>query len=147
MKIFSDMPCADGGYLLSDESKLMIKEMNEFMHGLTMEDLSILVGKRFKFPIYPEADYMKLDISYLDMSQRAFNAIKRSNINTVEELATVIESESDLRNFRNLGAKTAKEIMLSLLFYQYSHISNDSKDKYMNKLLEMNGIYINKKVA
>lgn len=141
MGVFADKPYVNGRYILSDTSKNYILEMNTLMNGLTMDDIRVLVGNRFRFPVYPDAEYMQTDILALDISQRAYNALRRGQISTIDQLANNINYEGDLRNFRNLGEKTAKEIMLSLLFYQYSHIAENRRPAYMKRLLAINGIH------
>ena len=105
MGVFADKPYVNGRYILSDTSKNYILEMNTLMNGLTMDDIRVLVGNRFRFPVYPDAEYMQTDILALDISQRAYNALRRGQISTIDQLANNINYEGDLRNFRNLGEK------------------------------------------
>ena len=45
----------------------------------------------------------------LELSVRAFNCLKRANINSISEL--LIKSENDLLNIKNFGKKSADEVI------------------------------------
>ena len=55
---------------------------------------------------------LEMTIEELDMSVRSFNSLKRSGINTVEELTG--KSEEDMMKIRNLGKKSLEEITQKL---------------------------------
>ena len=49
------------------------------------------------------------DIYYLNLSNRAYNALRRKEINTIGEF--LMCTEADLYNLRNLGVKSANEVL------------------------------------
>ena len=55
---------------------------------------------------------LEMTIEELDMSVRSFNSLKRSGINTVEELTN--KTEEDMMRIRNLGKKSLEEIIQKL---------------------------------
>lgn len=55
-------------------------------------------------------------IEELNLSIRAYNVLKRRNINSIEELKKL--SLGDLIRFENAGTKTINEITTSLLHYE-----------------------------
>ena len=55
---------------------------------------------------------LEMTIEELDMSVRSFNSLKRSGINTVEELTN--KTEEDMMKIRNLGKKSLEEITQKL---------------------------------
>lgn len=55
---------------------------------------------------------LEMTIEELDMSVRSFNSLKRSGINTVEELTN--KTEEDMMRIRNLGKKSFEEITQKL---------------------------------
>ena len=55
---------------------------------------------------------LEMTIEELDMSVRSFNRLKRSGINTVEELTN--KTEEDMMRIRNLGKKSLEEIIQKL---------------------------------
>lgn len=52
---------------------------------------------------------LQAGIENLDLSVRAYNALKRAGVNTLEDLLHI--SVADLWNLRNIGAKSTAEIM------------------------------------
>lgn len=50
-----------------------------------------------------------ISIEDLELSVRAFNCLKRANINSISEL--LIKSENDLLNIKNFGKKSADEVI------------------------------------
>jgi len=56
-----------------------------------------------------------ITIEDLELSVRAFNCLKRANINSIAELLT--KSESDLLNIKNFGKKSSDEVIERLLTF------------------------------
>lgn len=54
-------------------------------------------------------DFMSMPIDVLNLSSRSYNCLRRSGISKLGELANL--SEDDLFAMRNLGQKSAKEVM------------------------------------
>lgn len=52
--------------------------------------------------------YQHIDIAELDLSVRAYNCLKRANINTVQDILDRLE---ELPRIRNLGARAYAEVM------------------------------------
>jgi len=128
----------NGKYRLSESAIKTIAEINTYLYGLDMEDLQVITKGHFNFPV----KFMDKDISELDISQRALNCLRRSNINTISRLLESVDSENNIKLMRNSGVKTAKEIMLALFIYQFNSLSSkDKKREYIDKVLELNGIY------
>ena len=53
--------------------------------------------------------YLKASIDDMEFSVRAYNCLKRSGINTMQDL--VNRKESDMMKIRNLGKKSLKEVL------------------------------------
>ena len=66
--------------------------------------------------VQPEDDrkekVMEMTIEELDLSVRAYNCLKRANINTVAELVT--RNQEDMMKVRNLGRKSLEEVQQKL---------------------------------
>lgn len=118
----------------------IVNEMNQILNGLTLEDIQVLRGSRFIFPVYLSHPCMENDIMELELSVRSYNCLKRANIHTLGELVSQIQKEDDLKVLRNLGARSAKEIMFSIFVYQFSQMDIKDKYAYMDNVLKMNGI-------
>lgn len=67
---------------------------------------------------------MDIDISYLNLGVRAFNALRNSNIITVKDL--VQWSESELLEIRGLGVKSLQEIKEKIAEHGLSLAKDDS---------------------
>ena len=91
---------------VKEDYKLYIAQMqNQWTYESAVEYINNHKPEKYT-PSYPE------DILELDFSVRTYNCLKRSRINTVEELLQ--KSEEDLMKVRNLGRKSLKEIRLKL---------------------------------
>lgn len=60
----------------------------------------------------PQEEVLKRTIEELDLTVRTYSCLKRSGINTVQEL--VDKSEDDMMKVRNLGRKSLEEIKNTL---------------------------------
>lgn len=83
-------------------SELREKEYYKMFLELLKEKISALPPKR-------RGPYLDLTIEELDLSVRAYNCLKRSNINTLCDLMSM--TEDDLIKVRNLGRKSAEEVL------------------------------------
>ena len=64
-----------------------------------------------------------MTIEELDFSVRSYNCLKRSGVNTVEDLVT--KSEADMMKVRNLGRKSLEEVINKLHDLGLSLASDD----------------------
>ncbi len=59
-------------------------------------------------------DALKEDVGALNLSTRAYNALKRASINTIDDL---ISAKDRLYNVKNIGGNSVIEIHTKLLAY------------------------------
>ncbi|MBT2701076.1 DNA-directed RNA polymerase subunit alpha [Bacillus sp. ISL-40] len=90
------------------ESAKMFNEHLSILVGLNPESQDIPIMEEQE-EVSNEKEILKLTIEDLDFSVRSFNSLKRSGINTIQDLAN--KSEEDIRKLRNLGQKSLKEIL------------------------------------
>ena len=64
-----------------------------------------------------EEQDLSVGLEVLNLSVRAINCLKRSGIYDVSGLIDLLESEKSLMQIRNLGQKSAKEIVEKLQEY------------------------------
>ena len=95
-------------------------------------------GKQLQYHLFLTPELAKTSIEDLEVKSRAVNALKRAEIFNIGELVDIVHCTADLKSYRNLGIKTAQEIMLSLLFFQYSILPPDRRKAYMRDLYELN---------
>ena len=67
-------------------------------------------------------DYLDAPIETLDLSPRAYNALKRSGLLTVQQVLAL--SDEELRRLRNLGSRAFIEIKVTLV--QRGYLSPDA---------------------
>ncbi len=78
-------------------------------------------------PQTPALDLANVKIEELELSVRAFNCLKRANINTLAEL--VEKTEDDLSKVRNLGKKSIEEINQRLAEYEGLGLTLKNKEE------------------
>jgi DNA-directed RNA polymerase subunit alpha len=59
--------------------------------------------------VVPDTNVPNITIEDLELSVRAFNCLKRANINSIPEL--LLKSEADLLNIKNFGKKSSDEVI------------------------------------
>ena len=77
------------------------------------------------------------NIDAIDLSVRAFNALKRNGVNTLGEAVDAI-NDGTLASFRNLGAKSLKEIKVKIINYGYDVLSDKKKQLFLMNIVEIN---------
>ncbi|MBQ8951940.1 MAG: hypothetical protein IJ065_12435 [Eubacterium sp.] len=121
------------------------KEMNKYLDGTTIEEIIYNNRNMFHFPAVFTGTQLDQDIEVLDLGNRAYNCLRRSGTNTLRDLITknkTTEEESSKkqlkRNNRNLGVKTADEILIKLFYYSFRVQPESKKKAYMQKVIESN---------
>ena len=90
------------------------------------------LGARPRIPVYMGEELMGAPIEDLELSVRSFNCLRRAG------LFTVINGRDDLLRIRNLGARSAEEIMQALMQYQYLLLPEKQREKYLKRMVELN---------
>jgi len=94
---------------ISFGAKIITEHLNLFVDLTdTMGDTEIMVQKASS----SQNKVLEMNIEELELSVRAYNCLKRAQINTVEEL--VSKTEDEMAKVRNLGRKSLEEIMQKL---------------------------------
>ena len=123
---------------MKENRNLLEQSINEQLNGVTLEELRERRGGSIRFPVYTSGELMAADISDLDLTVRAFNCLKRASISTVGELVERIDGKEDLLKIRNMGTKSANEVMQHLFFYQYSLLQPERRKKFLERVMELN---------
>ncbi|MBP3233571.1 MAG: hypothetical protein J6M65_04010 [Eubacterium sp.] len=120
------------------------REMNKYLNDTTIEDIMMKHSKMFHFRVNLSRSQMEQDIEVLDLTPRAYNCLRRAGINKVGDLINkystkdTMSSKQQLRRNRNLGEKTAIDILLKLFYYQFSITPEEEKADYMRSVMESN---------
>lgn len=124
--------------VMSDKSKEIFMEISRLVPDIDLMSIKRKRGGKLRFPIYINAALNHADLEVLDLSMRSSNCLHRAGYQTVGELVEGIESSEDLKKIRNCGAKSVDEIMDKLFCYQYSLIEQSKRQKYINRVIELN---------
>jgi DNA-directed RNA polymerase, alpha subunit/40 kD subunit len=119
--------------------------MNKYLDGITIEEIMLCNMRMFHFPAVFTGTQLDQDIEVLDLSRRAFNCLRRAGTNTLRDLisknATTDEASSKrqlMTHNRNLGVKTASEILIKLFYYSFLVQPESEKRSYMQKVIKAN---------
>ena len=87
-------------------AKILIEHLNIITNLSEIADVTGIMNAKQE-----DSKLKKLETSIddLDFSVRAYNCLKRSGINTMQDL--VNRKESDMMKIRNLGKKSLKEVL------------------------------------
>ena len=91
------------------------------------DDIYRKYGKRFRFPVYLGEEFMETPLDNLELSVRSYNCLWRAGIRNVGNIVNRIDNRNDLLHIRNLGIRSADEIMTALMEYQFSLLSDEGK--------------------
>lgn len=128
----------------TEEVQRITREMNRYLDGITIEELLMIRQKRFFNEVRLSEIQCKQEIMTLDLSQRAYNCLRRAGVNTVGQILDRFHDTGDqsskkqLQQLKNLGKGTADEILMKLFFYQFSVLPEEKRSSYMKRVLEMN---------
>ena len=78
-----------------------------------------------------------MSIKDMDLSVRSYNALMAHGIKDLGALVDLLNSRK-LRDVRNLGAKSTKEIELRALEYSYEALNEKDKKSFLEELLKTN---------
>ena len=96
-----------------------------------------IFGSRVKISV----PFAKVDcdesIDKMDLSVRAFNALKRAGAFTVGDVIDLI-SNDELMKIRNLGRKTAVEIKVGVMEFGYSRLTEREKKAFLSDVIKRN---------
>ena len=112
-----------------------VKEIMDRIEGITLNEKH---GGRFHFRMYLTGEMMQADLSELDLSPRSSNCLKRAGYDTVGKLVERVSGSEDLKNIRNCGAKSIREIMEHLFLFQYYSLKPEAREKYLMEVVAMN---------
>lgn len=118
----------------SDAIAIISNSVKEY--GL-VQTLHTVFGKNIRIRLgFCGAD-IRGDIDNLNLSVRSYNALKRAQISTIEDLIDRLNN-GDIRAIRNLGAKSFREIQTKLLVYGFEKLSEREKQTFYANLIEDN---------
>lgn len=97
------------------------------------------VSGNLRFSVYMSERFMNTSLEALELSERSHNCLKRAGFFTIGDVINNIDRQEDLLKYRNLGAKSAKEIMHKIFKYHYEHLPENKLAAYRLKVAKLNG--------
>ena len=95
-------------------------------------------GKQLRFPVYLGEKLLTAPLEDLELSVRSYNCLKRAGMQTVGDVVEKFQRRTDLMKIRNLGMRSANEIMQAIMEYQYALLSDEGKVRYLKRVAELN---------
>ena len=120
----------------------MRNEQNQTLAGLMNEipgvELKKRHGRKFFFYIRLGEQMKGAPLEELDLSVRSYNSLKRAGYNHIGEVAEAISGGMELKQIRNCGAKSIREIMEHIFLYYYQSLPPERQEKYLTEIVVMN---------
>lgn len=119
-----------------------MKETSLNKYQLFFEILELISSKRKKFKgiITPSTRLRETNLDSLDLPVRGYNCLRRAGCSTIGDVLSKYPTKQDVKRIRNCGEKSANEIFIHFMAYQYEMLSDKEKAGYLKKLLNLNGI-------
>ena len=124
---------------MNEHVKLVLNEFNGKLGKTTIEKIKRKNVGRVRFWFSCNTEIMQKEIEQLELSVRSHNCLKRAGYHTIGDLLESITGLDDLLHIRNLGRKSAEEIMVTLFVYQYTGLDPDARECYLKEFAELNG--------
>ncbi len=93
---------------------------------------------KFRFPVYAGKEFMDEDVEALGLSVRSYNCLKRAGYQSIKSVVTNIRGREDLQTIRNMGRKSADEVMIKLFLYTYDNLAPEGKKNYLDRVRQLN---------
>ena len=120
---------------MKTEQRQTLEGIMNSMGGVELKEKR---GGKFLFSLYLTKQMENTPLEALELGQRSYNCLKRAGYGTIGELANAIFGGLELRQIRNCGARSVREIMEQLFLYQYASLSPDKRDAYLLEVVKMN---------
>ena len=99
--------------------------------------LYLFYGTNIRMKIAYSRKTCETSIDEMQLSVRAWNALKRAGINTIGELIDVIQDDG-LMKIRNLGRKSMVEIKTRILETGFRDLNDNEKIRFFEYVIENN---------
>ena len=120
---------------MKTEQRQTLKGIMNSLDGVELKEKH---GGQFHFRLHMTSQMRDAPLEALELGQRSYNCLKRAGYSTIGEVAGAISEGRELKNIRNCGAKSIREIMEQLFLYQYTSLSPDRQEAYLKEVVQMN---------
>ncbi|MCR5023936.1 MAG: hypothetical protein K6A90_06350 [Lachnospiraceae bacterium] len=95
-------------------------------------------GAKLKFRVYVTQKMYDTPLEEMEFSVRAFHSLKRAGFDTVGDMMDAIDDGVELKNIRNCGATSIREIMEKMFLFQYYSLPEGKREAYLEEVVEIN---------
>jgi len=120
---------------MKTEQGQTLKGIMNSMEGVELKEKH---GGQFRFLLHLTDRMRDTPLEALELGQRSYNCLKRAGYSTIGELTDAISGSQDLKNIRNCGAKSVREIMEQLFLFQYTSLKPEKQEAYLREVVQMN---------
>ena len=125
--------------MTQNQSQTLMGIINQ-IEGINLHEKK---GASFKFRIHMTKTMRETSIDALELSVRSYHSLKRAGYENIGKLVEAIAEGQPLKNIRNCGEKSVREIMEHLFLFQYNSLPVERRDDYLREVVRIN-IQINK---
>lgn len=104
--------------------------------------LYIFYGSNIRMKIAYSRKTCDTSIDEMQLSVRAWNALKRSGVNTIGQLIDIIQCDG-LMKIRNLGKKSMVEIKTRILETGFRDLNENEKVRFFEYVIDNNMVFWN----
>ncbi|MGN0406536.1 MAG: DNA-directed RNA polymerase subunit alpha C-terminal domain-containing protein [Bariatricus sp.] len=123
---------------MNKSREALVQTINDQLKDTTIEELKSRKGGDFRFPVFLNSEFMDRDVTELELSVRSYNCLRRAGFRRIGDLVDHIDGKEDLLKIRNLGRKSADEILMNLFLFHYSIMRPERKENYIERVKKMN---------
>ena len=129
---------------MNEKIKNILNEMDPYMPAGSMVEFLYSHKKFIRFNVYLSKKELDENLSVLDLIQRSINCLRRAGFNSLRDLLNAISVTGDERSkekllrLRNLGRKSAEEILLTIMCYQFQILSDRERKEYLQDIVKLN---------
>ena len=123
------------GLDMSQDQKMSMMELLNDIEGLILVEKS---GRGFRFRMHMNRSMEEASIEALDLSVRSYHCLKRAGYTNIGLLAEDIAAGKKLKEIRNCGSKSAREIMEHLFMFQYYSLKPEKRDSFLKEVISLN---------
>ena len=123
------------------DNRFQCRTVAELMAGLEDVQVRNKRGAHLRFRMYMTKEMQEAPLEVLDLSVRSEQCLKRSGSKTVGDVVYAIGSGLDLKNIRNCGAISVREIQEHLFLFQYYSLPKEKQDAFLIEVVLLNTIF------
>ena len=95
-------------------------------------------GGKFRFMMYLTKEQCDVSLDVLELSVRADHCLKRAGYFTMGDLVRAFANGLELKNIRNCGDRSIREIKEKMFLYQYYSLPAHRREEYLMEVVLLN---------